>query len=159
MALSFYGIPLLEEAMQNWQSLSEFRRERTRNKNYTFGRQWCDVISVNGRRMTEYDYIVSEGSLPLKNNLIRRIVRNVVGVFRRQLAEKIEGWSESLQQIAAHNRMYELLSRTMEEFLISGMAVFTLLKFLLIIRNLSDEWRLTYSLSPFIIVLILISLR
>lgn len=96
MALSFYGIPLLEEAMQNWQSLSEFRRERTRNKNYTFGRQWCDVISVNGRRMTEYDYIVSEGSLPLKNNLIRRIVRNVVGVFRRQLAEKIEGWSESL---------------------------------------------------------------
>ncbi len=123
MALSFYGIPLLEEAMQNWQSLSEFRRERTRNKNYTFGRQWCDVISVNGRRMTEYDYIVSEGSLPLKNNLIRRIVRNVVGVFRRQLAEKMEGWSEPLQQIAAHNRMYELLSRTMEEFLISGMAV------------------------------------
>lgn len=64
MALSFYGIPLLEEAMQNWQSLSEFRRERTRNKNYTFGRQWCDVISVNGRRMTEYDYIVSRVVYP-----------------------------------------------------------------------------------------------
>ena len=41
----------------------------------------------------------------------------------------------------------------------SDRGMVTLLKFLLIIRNLSDEWRLTYSLSPFIIVLILISLR
>lgn len=117
------GSAILEEAMAQWNSLAEFRHERTRNKNYTFGRQWEDIINVNGRRMTEHDYIISEGHIPLKNNLIRRIVRNILGVFRRQLAEKMEEWDETRKTIATHNFLYELYSRTMEEFLISGMAV------------------------------------
>lgn len=117
------GLNLLHEAINLWNARTSFRTERIRNKNYTFGKQWGDMISVNGCRMTEYDYIVSEGNIPLKNNLIRRIVRNVLGVFRRQLAEKMETWDDSLKAIAAKNSLYELYSRTMEEFLISGMAI------------------------------------
>lgn len=119
----YRGLTLLHEALDHWNARSTFRTERIRNKNYTFGKQWGDMITVNGCRMTEYDYIVSEGNIPLKNNLIRRIVRNVLGVFRRQLAEKMETWDDSLKTIAAANSLYELYSRTMEEFLISGMAI------------------------------------
>lgn len=117
------GWSVMQEALACWHGGSEFRRERRRNKDYTFGRQWNDVIEVDGRRMTEYEYIVSEGNIPLKNNLIRRIVRNVLGVFRRQLAEKMEKWEGEERERAARNGLYELYSRTMEEFLISGLAV------------------------------------
>lgn len=117
------GTLLLREALSCWEALGAFRKDRTRNKNYTFGRQWGDYITVGGRRMTEYEYIVSEGNIPLKNNLIRRIVRNVLGVFRRQLGEKMDAWDEARRELAARNSLYELFSRTMEEFLISGMAV------------------------------------
>ncbi|MDE6444478.1 MAG: hypothetical protein K2K64_08695 [Muribaculaceae bacterium] len=118
-----FGLRILEEAISEWRGLAAFRRSRERNKNYTFGRQWEDMITVNGRRMTENEYILSEGHIPLKNNLIRRIVRNVLGVFRRSLAERMEEWGEDLGKVAAANDMYELFSRSMEEFLISGMAV------------------------------------
>lgn len=117
------GIRLFQEAYQQWASLSSFRRERTRNKNYTFGRQWDDMITVDGIRMTEREYIISEGNIPLQNNLLRRIVRNVLGVFRRQLVEKMDQWEGSQAHTAAANGLYELYSRTMEEFLISGIAI------------------------------------
>lgn len=117
------GSLLLREGTAQWQALSAFRAERCRNKNYTFGRQWSDMITVDGCRMSEYDYIVSEGNIPLKNNLIRRIVRNVLGVFRSRLSEKMASWDAGLRESAAENSLYELYARTMEEFLISGIAV------------------------------------
>ena len=122
-AKSTEGLCILEEAMGCWQRLAAFRRERERNKDYAFGRQWNDWITVNGHRMTEHDYIVSEGNIPLQNNLIRRILRNVLGVFRSQLKERMETWSHDTLRYAAANRLEELFSRNMEEFLISGMAV------------------------------------
>ncbi|MBD5358124.1 MAG: hypothetical protein HDR88_14195 [Bacteroides sp.] len=114
---------ILQEALSCWQRLSAFRKERERNKNYAFGRQWNDYISVNGTRMTEHDYIISEGNIPLQNNLIRRILRNVLGVFRSQLQERMEKWDKQTLAYATRNRLPELFARTMEEFLISGLAV------------------------------------
>ncbi len=106
-----------------WQQLEAFRRERLRNKDYTFGRQWDDLICVNGQRITEREYIISEGNIPLQNNLIRRIVRNVLGVFRSRLKEKMKTWDADTLLFADRNLLTELLARTMEEFLISGLAV------------------------------------
>lgn len=117
------NLSLLREAMGCWQRLSAFRKERERNKNYAFGRQWNDMITVGGQRMTEHDYIVSEGNIPLQNNLIRRILRNVLGVFRSQLKERMATWDQQTLAYAARNRLPELFARTMEEFLISGLAV------------------------------------
>lgn len=106
-----------------WQQLDSFRRERARCKDYTYGRQWNDFITVNGHRMSEREYIISEGNIPLQNNLIRRIVRNVLGVFRGRLKEKMETWDADTLAYARRNRLPELLTRTLEEYLISGMAV------------------------------------
>ena len=118
-----------------WMGMEEFRRERERNKNYTYGRQWDDMICVDGQMIREEDYIRSQGNVPLKNNLIRRMVRTMLGVYRGQNKEPVctaldrdeqrygETMSTVLQCNMEQNRMNEILARTMEEFLISGLVV------------------------------------
>lgn len=130
---------VLLEAQQYWNNMDQFRRDRERNKRYTYGDQWKDVIEVseNGCRetMTEEEYIARQGNVPLKNNLIRRLVRNVLGVFRSQSKEPTcyardrdeqrlgETMTTILQCNMQLNRMTELYARTMEEFLIGGLIV------------------------------------
>ena len=126
---------VLMEAQHYWNQMDDFRRDRERNKRYTYGYQWDDVICVDGKKMTEEDYIKTQGSVPLKNNLIRRLVRNVLGVYRSQLKEPTctardrdeqklgETMSTILQCNMQLNRMNEVNARSMEEFLISGFIV------------------------------------
>ncbi len=78
---------VLWQAQQYWLSMDTFRRDRERNKNYTYGRQWEDVVCVEGKQMKEEDLIKKQGNVPLKNNLIRRMVQAVLGVYRSQSKE------------------------------------------------------------------------
>lgn len=126
---------VLMEAQHYWNQMDDFRHDRERNKRYTYGSQWDDVICVDGKKMTEEDYIKTQGNVPLKNNLIRRLVRNVLGVYRSQLKEPTctardrdeqklgETMSTILQCNMQLNRMNEVNARSMEEFLISGFIV------------------------------------
>lgn len=126
---------VLMEAQHYWNQMDDFRHDRERNKRYTYGFQWDDVICVDGKKMTEEDYIKTQGNVPLKNNLIRRLVRNVLGVYRSQLKETTctardrdeqklgETMSTILQCNMQLNRMNEVNARSMEEFLISGFIV------------------------------------
>ena len=72
---------ILMEAQYYWNQMEDFRKDRERNKRYTYGFQWDDMICVDGKSMTEEEYIKSQGNVPLKNNLIRRLVRSVLGVY------------------------------------------------------------------------------
>ena len=126
---------LLMEAQHYWNQMDEFRKDRERNKRYTYGYQWDDVICVDGKSMTEEEYIKMQGNVPLKNNLIRRLVSNVLGVYRSQMKEPTctardrdeqklgETMSIILQCNMQLNRMNNMYARTMEEFLISGFIV------------------------------------
>ena len=126
---------VLMEAQQFWDNMSRFRKERERNKRYCYGDQWGDIIHVDGQDMTEEEYIKSQGNVPLKNNLIRRLVKNVLGVYRSQSKEPIctardrdeqklgETMTTILQCNMQMNRMSEVYARTMEEYLISGFVV------------------------------------
>lgn len=114
---------LLQQAKEAWESLADFRKNRNRCRDYTFGRQWNDLIKVDGHYITEYDYIMREGNVPLKNNLIRRVVRNVLGTFRKEIDGLMKVYEGELEDIAASNSLKELFCRSMEEFLISGMVV------------------------------------
>ena len=82
---------VLWEAQQYWQAMESFRLDRERNKNYTYGKQWNDIICVDGKKMREEDYIRSQGNVALKNNLIRRMVQAVLGVYRSQAKEPTIG--------------------------------------------------------------------
>lgn len=126
---------VLMEAQHYWNMMDDFRKDRERNKRYTYGKQWDDMICVNGEAMSEEEYIERQGSVPLKNNLIRRLVRNVLGVYRSQMKEPTctardrdeqklgETMSTILQCNMQLNRMNEVNARSMEEFLISGFIV------------------------------------
>ena len=78
---------ILMEAQYYWSQMDQFRKDRERNKRYTYGKQWDDTIVVDGKAVTEENYIKMQGNVPLKNNLIRRLVRNVLGVYRSQSKE------------------------------------------------------------------------
>ena len=126
---------ILMEAQYYWSQMEDFRKDRERNKRYTYGFQWDDMICVDGKSMSEEEYIKSQGNVPLKNNLIRRLVRSVLGVYRSQSKEPTctardrdeqklgETMSTILQCNMQLNRMNDVYARTMEEFLISGFIV------------------------------------
>lgn len=126
---------LIERAQMCWNGMSSFRKERARCKRFTYGDQWGDEVPNLGGSQTESEYLLAQGNMPLTNNLIRRLVRNVLGVFRNQWipprcrprddAERKE--ADVMDRLLAYNiernRLEELYARTMEEFLISGLAV------------------------------------
>jgi len=126
---------VLMEAQQYYNAMYMFRVDRERNKRYNFGDQWGDKVCVDGLEMTEEQYIMKQGSVPLKNNLIRRLVRNVIGVYRQQSTEptctardrdeqqQAETMSTVLQYNMQLNGMTELYARSFEEYLISGLVV------------------------------------
>ena len=126
---------ILLEAQTYYSAMHRFRRDRERNKRYNYGDQWSDVVCVDGVRMTEEEYIKKQGNIPLKTNLIRRLVRNVIGVYRSQVTEPTckardrdeqqhaETMNTVLQYNMQLNRMTEMYARTMEEYLIGGLVV------------------------------------
>jgi len=126
---------VLMEGQLYWNNMSQFRKDRERNKRYTYGDQWGDIIQVDGRSTTEEEYIKSQGNVPLKNNLIRRLVKKVLGEYRGQNKEPVctardrdeqalgESLSTLLQYNMQLNRMAEVYARSMEEFLIGGFVV------------------------------------
>lgn len=122
----------MEAQLHNF-GMYRYRRDRLRCKRYNFGDQWGDVICVDGKKMTEEEYIKSQGNIPLKTNLIRRLVRNVVGVYRgedtepvciardREEQQQAETMTVALQYNMQLNRMREMYARTLEEYLIGGL--------------------------------------
>lgn len=141
---------IILEAQHAWDNMARFRDERERNKRYTYGQQWDDVITVDGVRMTEEQYIKKQGNVPLKNNIIRKLNRTVLGVFRSQNKEPTctardrdeqklgEVMSTVLQYNMQLNRMNDVQARSMEEFLISGLIVHR--KWFGWRNNKLDEW-------------------
>lgn len=140
MDMNRKDMALLFEARNYWDRLGGFRQTRNRCKRYCYGDQWGDQIMVDGRLMREEHYIRSQGSEPLKNNLIRRLVKHVLGLYRAQEQpgsdRKNDAVSDSAASPAAKDEMTALLQavrrencadeldiRMLEEFLISGLAV------------------------------------
>lgn len=123
----------LRIAQECWAKMAAYRQERERCKRYTYGRQWDDPVTIDGETMSEAEYIRRQGSVPLKNNLIRRLVRNVIGVYRSQAEQHrcvardpeeqplADVMTNVLQCNMQLNRMDEVYARTLEELLIGGL--------------------------------------
>ena len=132
---------VLFEAQRYYDNMEKFRKRRLRNKRYNYGDQWGDKIDIptcgglGKRTVREEDYIRDQGSEPLKNNLIRRLVKNVLGVYRSQSKEPTcvardkdeQKYGETMSVVLQYNRQLnresEIDARTMEEFMISGAAI------------------------------------
>lgn len=128
-------LDVLQMAQKAWDCMKKFREERARNKKYCFGDQWSDTVEYCGRTISEEEYIRMQGNIPLKNNLIRRLVKTVIGVYRNQNKTYVctardreeqklgETMTVLLERNYDTNEKKELDARMFEEFLISGMAV------------------------------------
>lgn len=125
---------IIFRASRAWDCLYKFRKERERNKRYMYGDQWGDKIEYCGRMITEEEYIRMQGNIPLKNNLIRRLAKTVIGTYRNQSKTPVciardreeqrlgETMSVMLEYNNKLNEKKELDARMFEEFLISGLA-------------------------------------
>ena len=128
------AVDILLEAREAWDSLDEFRQGVIRNRKYTYGDQWSDRVKdpKTGKSITEGDYILSQGKLPLKNNLIRQLVKSVVGQYASNRTEPVcvasdrdeqklgEMMSIIMKYVYSLNRLWEMDKRDFEMFLISG---------------------------------------
>ena len=85
------SLDVLKRAEYAWQSLSTVRKKAARAQMYGFEDQWGDVVKDpdSGKSMTEGEYIKKQGKMPLKNNVIRPILKNVEGQFRNNTTKPV----------------------------------------------------------------------
>ena len=126
---------VLEDARICWDSLDSFRRAADRCRRYAYGDQWGDKIKDNGEYITEEEYIKRQGKVPLKNNVIRQLMKSVLGQFEsvptrpvcfaRNRKDQVLGEMMTIAMECAYdsNRMDILDSRTLESYMISGFAM------------------------------------
>ena len=118
---------MMNKALEAWTACAELRARRERYKRFTYGRQWDDPVRDpdTGKVTTEREVLSRDGRPPLTNNMIRQLVKCVVGRFRvyRQTSEEAIKADRHLARLHIDNELDELDSRLLEEFLISGAAV------------------------------------
>ena len=79
---------LLQRAYDTWLAADDLRRRRLRQKRYTYGDQWSDLVDdLAGGRIVERELLLEKGKRPLTNNLIRQLVKSIVGRYRNIAAE------------------------------------------------------------------------
>lgn len=129
------NIELLNRCRDYYDSMYEFRKNRRRNVDYTFGRQLNDLIQdPDGCGMiSEKEYIMKQGNIPLVSNVIRKIIKSVVGVYRQNKTEPVivsrdrdeqklgEMMTVTMQYEYQTNQIHEINARSFEEFNISGL--------------------------------------
>lgn len=125
---------LLEECYQYWLALQDFRDRRRKNRLYYRGDQWHELITNpdTGETQSEENYIKEQGKIPFKQNMIRQVIKNVLGQYRMNpmksmvVASAFGKGTESdmltnaLRSAQDLNKASELDVRNFEEYLVSG---------------------------------------
>ena len=116
---------ILSLARDAWNAGAELRGRRRRFKAFTYGRQWDDtVVTPRGEIVDEGSLAVRSGRHPLTNNMIRQLVKCVIGNFRSSISTADPAASAAVDpETVRRNSLLELDCRMLEEFLISGCAV------------------------------------
>lgn len=113
----------IKEAYYAWEAANELRARRYRHLRYTFGDQWIDSMKdEKGRIVQERELILHSGRRPLTNNLLRRMVKTIVGLYRNRATEA-GMYDTSPGSLDRRNSLAELDARMLEEFIISGCAI------------------------------------
>lgn len=125
------SIRLVDAARRAWERGAEFRTRRDRYKKFTYGDQWSDLVAMpDGSTATARLQALKHGKEPMTNNLIRRMVKCVIGRFRMWIEENAGHRTDAavtsqgaLEEAYIDNSLDEMDCRALEEFLISGVAV------------------------------------
>jgi len=133
--LDLHAYEVLMQAQHCWENLRKFREDRRRNMDYTYGDQWNDPVKdEHGRQVRERDMIMRNGGIAITNNMIRKLVNTVKGLYIKQNAEPIctardkdeqpmvDCLSELLNYVEDINEADTFNADLFEEFLVSGFA-------------------------------------
>lgn len=132
--LSRFCKDLIQACSHYWDNLEPVREKYFRNVRYYKGDQWSDKIYDPDKEewVTEGDHIKSQGKVPLKQNQIIQIVKNLVGQFRendntsivisrkRESAKVGEMLSNALNYCLQANEIKEVDVLEFKQFLLSG---------------------------------------
>lgn len=135
------SLDILTYAGQCNDAMYSYRKQADRSSDYYKGNQWGDPVVVKNcfgceEVITEEEYIKRQGRPALKHNLIRPIVRNVLGQFRSAPYKSIvyasaEGgqmaadqMSVKLNDVLSYNDATERDAREYESFLVTGAAIY-----------------------------------
>ena len=132
------AMEVLRLARDCWDSLRTIRANRARCYRYTYGDQWGDEVQGFDawcRRCTEREAIQEDGNEPLTNNLIAKMVRTAVSVYRNQNKIPVVAANDRDEQSLSDavstvlmvnwrvNHKKELDAVCFKDFLIGGVAV------------------------------------
>lgn len=129
---------LLFTCMQLWSSFQDFRDRRERARKYERGDQWHELITDpddSTKTITEEQHIINRNQLPLKQNIIRQINKNIIGQYVQNPSKssaiarddsknkEAEMLTNALYYVHDINRTKKLDRKMLHEKLISGMTV------------------------------------
>lgn len=69
--------------------LDKFRKDRARTKRYAYDDQWSDYITVNGRTMTQKEYLMKTGNVVLQSNQIKGKFESIIGLMVSEQNEPV----------------------------------------------------------------------
>lgn len=135
------SLDILEMVDTTWAAGSSFRRQTERSSRYYKGDQWKDKVVIRHRdgtteTLTEEEYIERQGRPALKQNLIRPLVRTIIGQLRLNpykslvYARQADGqpaadmMTSALEGVHAMNDKNERDARLFETYLVSGAAIY-----------------------------------
>jgi len=119
----------IKRARLAWDALAPLRDRRRRYKNFAYGRQWEDPLLIpDGRVLTEGQAMRLKGRVPVTNNLIRQLLKTIIGRYRYLVSSAADSGGETSDSPERlldpeSDPLGELDARALEEFLISGMAL------------------------------------
>lgn len=123
---------LLKLCTAAWMSMAPFRARRHTCMEYSFGNQWGDRhTGADGLRLTEAERMRRDGRRPVTNNLIRQVIKTIIGKWKYLTAiEETESRPGAAPDSGEHSAVSAALcdcgrhngldARALEEFLISG---------------------------------------
>lgn len=118
-----------------WNNLYEFREQRARAMRFTYGDQWGDYITVNGKTMTQKEYVSRQGNVALQSNQIATKVNTIAGLMVKEQNEPVcnardrkeqqygELLTQALHANCTKNKINILYITAMEEFIIGGLTI------------------------------------
>lgn len=132
--LEEYAYRLLEDCHTYYENNEDFRKRREECRDFYKGDHWNAKMKHpdTGEWITQKEYIQEQNMVPLKQNQIRQILKNMLGQFRdnnndnmvvsrdRNKQQLGEMMTKALQYSKQANQGKELDVRLFEEFLISG---------------------------------------
>jgi len=131
-------LQLLDSCRSMYDSRHEFRVDREINRKYYFGDQFCELMpNPDGcGEMTERDYLIKQGMVPLAINLIRVNDKAIEGLFTQDKMDPLvksrireeqkigELMTMVMKYVYQSQNLYGVCARGYEEFLISSLPAF-----------------------------------